>query len=82
VGPIQSLIKYVSVALSSGVKRPESEAEHPLPSSAKVKNAWSCTPTLPYVFMAWCLAAFLMLGMCTFYWWSASCSRNTLLDAV
>jgi hypothetical protein len=25
------------------------------PSSAKVKNAWSCTSTSPYVFIAWCL---------------------------
>jgi hypothetical protein len=30
-----------------GVKWPEREAEHSPPSSAKVKNAWSCTSTLP-----------------------------------
>jgi len=27
---------------------------HP-PSTAEVKNAWNCTSTPPYAFMAWCL---------------------------
>jgi hypothetical protein len=40
---------------SLGVKRPGREADHSLPSSAEVKNAWSCTSTRQYVFMAWCL---------------------------
>jgi hypothetical protein len=35
--------------------RPEREADHLPPSNAEVKNAWSYTSTLPYVFMAWCL---------------------------
>jgi hypothetical protein len=30
------------------------EADHPPPSSAEVKNAWSYTSTFQYVFMAWC----------------------------
>jgi hypothetical protein len=30
-----------------GVKRPVREADHSLPSSAEVKNAWSYTSTLP-----------------------------------
>jgi hypothetical protein len=37
-----------------GVKRPGREAEHSPPSSAEVKNEWSCTST-PYVFLTWCL---------------------------
>jgi hypothetical protein len=35
--------------------RPGREAHHSPPSSAEVKNAWSCTSTPQYVFMAWCL---------------------------
>jgi len=31
------------------------EADHSPPSSAEVKNAWSCASTPPYMFMAWCL---------------------------
>jgi hypothetical protein len=34
---------------------PGGKADHSSPSSAEVKNAWSCTSTPPYVFMAWCL---------------------------
>jgi hypothetical protein len=34
-------------ALSLGVKRPGREANHSPPSSAEVKNAWSCTSTPP-----------------------------------
>jgi hypothetical protein len=49
--PIQS----IPGALSLGVKRPGREAYHSLLSSAEVKNVWSYTSTLQYVFMAWCL---------------------------
>jgi hypothetical protein len=42
-------------ALSSGVKRLARGANHSPVSSAVVKNAWSCTSTPQYVFMAWCL---------------------------
>jgi len=38
-------------AISPGVKRPGSRAEHSLLSSAEVKNAWVSS----YVFMVWCL---------------------------
>jgi hypothetical protein len=38
--------------LYAGVKRPGREAHHSLPSSAKVKNAWSYTST-QHIFMAW-----------------------------
>jgi len=38
-----------------GVKRPECEADHSPLSSAKLKNAWSCTCTPQFVFVAWYL---------------------------
>jgi hypothetical protein len=44
-----------ALALSLEVKRPGREADHSLPSSAEVKNAWSYTSTPQYFFMAWCL---------------------------
>jgi hypothetical protein len=34
-------------ALSPGVERPGREADHSPPSSADVKNSWSCTSTPP-----------------------------------
>jgi hypothetical protein len=55
LGPTQPPIQWVAGVLSLGVKRPGSEADHPLPSSADVKNAWSYTSTPQYVFMVWCL---------------------------
>jgi hypothetical protein len=47
LGPTQSPIQCVPLALSLGVKRPQSEACHSPPSSAEVKNAWSYTSTPP-----------------------------------
>jgi hypothetical protein len=41
--------------LSLQVKRPGREPDHSPPLSGEVKNAWSYTSTLPYVFMAWYL---------------------------
>jgi hypothetical protein len=38
------------------VKQLGHEADHSLPSSVKIKNAWSFTSTLPCFFMAWCLS--------------------------
>jgi hypothetical protein len=55
LGPTQPPIQWVQGAFYLGVKRPGHEADHSLPSSAEVKNAWSCTSTPQYVFMAWCL---------------------------
>jgi hypothetical protein len=48
VGPTKPPILLVPGALFLGIKRPESEADHPPPSSAEVKNAWSYTsaPTI------------------------------------
>jgi hypothetical protein len=37
------------------LKRPGREADHSLPSSVEVKNAWSYTSTPQYVFMEWYL---------------------------
>lgn len=52
VGSIQPPIQLIPGALSSGLKRPESEADHSPPTSAAVKNAWRCTSTPPYISMA------------------------------
>jgi len=45
-------------ALSPGIKQPGYEGDHSPPSSAEVKNVWSCTSTPPYVFMVWCLVKY------------------------
>jgi hypothetical protein len=55
LGPTELPIQWVPGALSLGVKRPGCEADHSPPSSAEVKNAWSCTSTPQYASMAWCL---------------------------
>jgi hypothetical protein len=47
LGSIHPPIHWVPGALSVGVKRPERETDHLPPSSAEVKNAWSCTSILP-----------------------------------
>jgi hypothetical protein len=46
VGPTQPPIKLVQGVLSPWVKRPGREADHSPPSSAEVKNIWSCASTL------------------------------------
>jgi hypothetical protein len=46
VGTGGSVIEY---------KAPGAEADHSLPASAEIKNAWRYTSTRLYVFMAWCL---------------------------
>jgi len=38
-----------------GIKRPGREAVHSPQCSADVKNAWNCSTTPQYVFMAWLL---------------------------
>jgi hypothetical protein len=47
LGPTQPPIQWVPGALSLGVKRQAREADHSLPSSAEVKNAWSNTSIPP-----------------------------------
>jgi hypothetical protein len=46
----QSSYPVGTLVLSSGIKRPEGEANHSPPSGAEVKNAWCYTFTSPYVF--------------------------------
>jgi hypothetical protein len=47
LGPTQPPIKWVSGALSPGVKRPWCEADRSPATSAKVKKTWICTATPP-----------------------------------
>jgi hypothetical protein len=47
LGPTQRPMQWVPWALSLEVKRPGREADHSLPSSAEVKNAWSYTSIPP-----------------------------------
>jgi len=55
--PSRSVINTLvfELILFPGVKRPKCEADNSLPSCAEVKNAWSYTSALPYVFMEWYL---------------------------
>jgi hypothetical protein len=55
LGTTQPLTQCVPGTLSFGIKRPGSEADNSPPPSTEVKNACSYTPTLLYVFMAYCL---------------------------
>jgi hypothetical protein len=55
LGPTQFPFQWVTGTLSLGVKWLGREADYSPPSSAEVKNAWSCTSTPQYVFMVWCL---------------------------
>jgi len=43
--PTQPSIQWVPEVLTTGVKRPGREADHSLPPSAEVKNAWKFTST-------------------------------------
>jgi hypothetical protein len=46
-GATQPPIQWVPGAVSLGLKRPGREADHSPPSSAKFRNSWSYTSTLP-----------------------------------
>jgi hypothetical protein len=48
--------QWVPEAPSLRVKLLNREGDCLPPSSAEVGNTWSCTSTLSWVFMAWCLA--------------------------
>jgi hypothetical protein len=63
LGPTQPPIQWVPGVLTLGVKRPGREADHSLPSSAEVKNAWSCTSSPQYAFMECCLAEVRLHGV-------------------
>jgi hypothetical protein len=54
LGPTQSAIQWVPRAVFLVLKRPGREADHSPTSGAEVKNAWRCTSTSQYAFMAWC----------------------------
>jgi len=47
LGPTQTPIQWVPGALSLGVKLLGREADNLPPSSADIKNAWTCTSTPP-----------------------------------
>jgi hypothetical protein len=51
--PTQTNIQWVPGSLSPGVKRPGREAHTSSPFSSEVKNTWSYTTTLAYVFVSW-----------------------------
>lgn len=51
------------------------EADHSPPWSAKLKNVWSCSSILPYIFMAWCLVKHRKIFTCIlqiYYHYSSS----------
>jgi hypothetical protein len=52
----QPPIEWIPGALSLEVKQLRCEADHSLPSSPEVKNAWSFISTPPYIFMVWYLS--------------------------
>jgi hypothetical protein len=52
-GPTWSPAENILTSVSPGVKQLGHEAEHSLPSSAEVKNVWSCNST-PQVMSSWC----------------------------
>jgi hypothetical protein len=52
LGPAQPVIELVP-ELFSDVKRPGREVSHSSPSSAVVKNEWSCTYTSSNAFATW-----------------------------
>jgi hypothetical protein len=47
LGPTQPPIQWVPGTLSLGVKQLGCEADHSLPPSSEVKNAWSYTSATP-----------------------------------
>jgi hypothetical protein len=50
VGLTQSPLEWVPGALSPRLKRPVRKSDHSPPSSAEVENAWSYTPTPPFLY--------------------------------
>jgi hypothetical protein len=52
LGPTQPLIKWVPGALSPGLNRPGSEADHSPSTSAEVRKVWIYMSTPPCAFMA------------------------------
>ena len=68
-----------------GVKLPKTEADNSPPSTAEVKNAWSCTSTSPYNFVArtradFYLSYFLVLSASVSFLYSSSASLPTIFS--
>ena len=68
-----------------GVKLPKTEADNSPPSTAEVKNAWSCTSTSPYNFVArtradFHLSYFLVLSASVSFLYSSSASLPTIFS--
>jgi len=53
LGPTQPHIQWIPRNFSSGLMCPYCEVDHPPPSSAEFKNAWSYASAPQYVFMSW-----------------------------
>jgi hypothetical protein len=51
-GPTHPPIQWVTVALSTGLKRLGRESDHSPPTSAEVKKMWIYTSTPPYTFIS------------------------------
>jgi hypothetical protein len=73
LGPAQPPIHCVSGTVSPGL-----QADHSPPSSTEVKNTWSWTSTLPYVFMACCLNKSLDIPR-MFLLYNLSCCFGTII---
>jgi hypothetical protein len=54
LGPTQLPVQCVLGSVSTGVRRPGRKANHSPPSGAEFKNG-GAIPSLPNIFMAWCL---------------------------
>jgi hypothetical protein len=74
--PTQPPIQWVPWALSLGVKKKGREADHSLPTSAKVKKTLIHTSTPPYTFMAWCLVKhkYKFTFLTIYFIWFDSCT--------
>jgi hypothetical protein len=53
--PSHPPIQWVPGTFSLGIRWPGRDANHSPPVNAEVKNEWSYTSSLPYVFMPWCI---------------------------
>jgi hypothetical protein len=84
LGPTQPLTQWVRGAVSLRIKRPWRNADHSPPSSAKVKNAWSYTSTLPIclygVVLSWSTGTNLHFTLCirSTLWWYEGCAGEII----
>jgi hypothetical protein len=52
LGPTQSPVQWLPLALCPGIKRQEREADNSPPTSAEVRKPWTYASTRSYAFMA------------------------------